>query len=41
MLNIYFWNKNKKMYQIDLNSDLKEDTNEGKYVSICLTYTWI
>ena len=25
MLNVYLWNKNKKMFQIDLNSDLKEE----------------
>ena len=25
MLNVYFWNKNKKMFQIDMNSDLKEE----------------
>ena len=24
MLNVYFWNKNEKLFQIDLNSDLKE-----------------
>ena len=25
MLNVYLWNKNQKMFQIDLNSDLKEE----------------
>ena len=25
MLNIYIWNKNEKMFQIALNSDLKEE----------------
>ena len=25
MLNVYFWNKNEKIFQIDLNSDLKEE----------------
>ena len=25
MLNVYFWNKNEKMFQIDFNSDLKEE----------------
>ena len=25
MLNVYFWNKNKKMFQTDMNSDLKEE----------------
>ena len=25
MLNVYFWGRNEKMFQIDLNSDLKEE----------------
>ena len=25
ILNVYFWSKNKKMFQIDLNSDLKKN----------------
>ena len=25
MLNTYFWNKKEKIFQIDLNSDLKEE----------------
>ena len=25
MLNVYLWNKNQKMFQIDLNSDLKKE----------------
>ena len=25
MLNVYLWNKNKKMFEIDLNSNLKEE----------------
>ena len=25
MLNVYFWNKNKQIFQIDLDSDLKEE----------------
>ena len=25
MLNVYFWSKNEKIFQIDLNSDLKEE----------------
>ena len=25
MLNVYLWNKNEKMFQIDLDSDLKEE----------------
>ena len=25
MLNVYFWNKNKKMFQTDLESDLKKN----------------
>ena len=25
MLNVYFWNKNEKIFQIDLSIDLKEE----------------
>ena len=25
MLNVYFWNKNEEIFQIDLNSDFKEE----------------
>ena len=27
MLNVYSWNKNEKLFQIDLNSDLKEESD--------------
>ena len=30
MLNVYFRNKNGKMFQIDLNSHLKKQPNVGK-----------
>ena len=32
MLNVYFWNKNEQMFQIDLNSYLKEETWLGEQV---------
>ena len=34
MLNVYFWNKNEKMFQKDLNSDLKEKTEEQVLVYV-------
>ena len=39
MLNVYFWNKNKKMFQIDMNSDLKEkpDLNSRGWLYIIWT----
>ena len=36
MLNVYFWNKNEKIFQIDLNSDLKE--NLTWRAGVCLHY---
>ena len=33
MLNVYFWNKIEKMFQIDLNSDLKEEPDlKGRWL---------
>ena len=37
MLNVYFWNKNEKMLQIDLSSDLKEEPE----LQVLLYIIWI
>ena len=44
MFNVYFWNKNEKMFQRDLSSYLKEETWLGEQVLLYIFWTcnaWI